>query len=88
MLSRAMYYVVVLAFCWVGVAPVGARAQVLAGTFAEGFGRPLSIRADGTQWAVGNNKYGQLGTSRGPSQLRPVQVGTDTNRGPVAAWAT
>jgi hypothetical protein len=88
MLLRAIYYVVVLAFCWVGLAPVGARAQVLAGTFAEGFGHSLSILADGTRWAVGNNKYGQPGTSRGPVQLRPAQVGTNTNRGPVVAWAT
>lgn len=66
MLPCAAHCLVVLAFCWLGLAPVGARAQALPGTFAGGVGHSLSIQADGTWWAVDNNKCGQPGTGIGP----------------------
>ncbi|MDO7847312.1 T9SS type A sorting domain-containing protein [Hymenobacter sp. M29] len=61
------------------------RAQVLARTFAAGTGHSLSIHADGTLWATGDNSYGQLGTGSTTSNSAWVQVGTATNWVQVAA---
>ncbi len=65
----------------------GARAQVLAGTFAAGAGHSLAIHADGTLWATGNNAAGQLGTGNTTSQSGWVQVGSDATWVRVAAGA-
>ncbi|MBF9224014.1 RCC1 domain-containing protein [Hymenobacter ruricola] len=54
----------------------GLRAQVLARTFAAGTYHSLSIHADGTLWATGDNGYGQLGTGTTTSATAWVQVGT------------
>ena len=65
---------------------VPARAQVLSGTFAAGDVHSLSIHADGTLWAMGDNGYGQLGL---PASVRAtgtwMQVGTATDWVQVAA---
>lgn len=62
-----------------------ARAQVLKGTFSAGFMHSLSIHADGTLWAVGNNTYGQLGDGTTTSHSSWVPVGTATNWAQVVA---
>ena len=67
-------------------APLGAVAQVLHGTFAGGNGHSLSIHADGTLWATGDNQYGQLGL--GSSVIKTgnwAQVGLATDWVMVAA---
>jgi len=62
------------------------HAQVLARTFAASSSHSLSIHADGTLWATGNNQYGQLGQpSSTASSTTWVQVGTATNWVQVAA---
>ena len=58
-----------------------ARAQVLRGTYAAGVSHSLSIHADGSLWATGDNTYGQLGTST----TSWVPVGTDKDWVQVAA---
>ena len=59
---------------------VPARAQVLPGTFSAGLNHSLSIHADGTLWATGNNTYGQLGFISGtPNSTDWVQVGSATD---------
>ena len=59
--------------------PVALWAQVLPRTFAGGHNHSLSIHADGTLWATGNNIGGQLGTGTTVSTSTWVQVGTATN---------
>jgi alpha-tubulin suppressor-like RCC1 family protein len=51
---------------------------------AAGAEYSLAIKTDGTLWAWGDDKYGQLGlgTIQGAQAQTPTQVGTDTN------WAT
>jgi alpha-tubulin suppressor-like RCC1 family protein len=68
------------------LAPARASAQVLSGTFAAGSIHSLSIHADGTLWATGDNEYGQLGLPAStPNSAGWVQVGTATNWVQVAA---
>ena len=68
------------------LAPAWANAQVLSGTFAAGSIHSLSIHADGTLWATGDNEYGQLGLPAStPNSTSWVQVGTATNWVQVAA---
>jgi alpha-tubulin suppressor-like RCC1 family protein len=68
------------------LAPAHATAQVLPGTFAAGSTHSLSIHADGTLWATGDNEYGQLGLPAStPNSAGWVQVGTATNWVQVAA---
>jgi len=66
------------------VAPL--RAQALARTFAGGQSHSLSIHADGTLWATGDNSNGQLGIPTSTTSSNTwVQVGTDANWVQVAA---
>jgi len=62
------------------------HAQVLARTFAASDSHSLSIHADGTLWATGDNTHGELAQ---PPSMRSsnawVQVGTATNWVQVAA---
>jgi alpha-tubulin suppressor-like RCC1 family protein len=68
------------------LAPAHATAQVLHGTFAAGNIHSLSIHADGTLWATGDNEYGQLGLPTSTVKSTSwVQVGTATNWVQVAA---
>jgi alpha-tubulin suppressor-like RCC1 family protein len=65
---------------------VPAHAQVLRGTFSAGTTHSLSIHADGTLWATGDNEYGQLGLPASTvNSASWVQVGTATNWVQVAA---
>jgi len=75
-LSLCLAVLALLLLLW-PLAP--ARAQVLQGTFAAGFSHSLSIHADGTLWAVGNNMYGQLGDGTSTDRSSWVQIGTATN---------
>jgi len=62
------------------------QAQALARTFAGGDTHSLSIHADGTLWATGDNQYGQLGIPTSTVRSSAwVQVGTATNWVQVAA---
>ena len=62
------------------------RAQVLPRTFAGGSSHSLSIHADGTLWATGDNSFGQLGIPTSTSSSTTwVQVGTATNWVQVAS---
>ncbi len=65
--------------------PALVRAQVLSGTFATGRDHSLSIHADGSLWAIGNNNFGQLGTGTTTGSTAWVQVGPATNWVMVAA---
>ncbi|MBF9223172.1 T9SS type A sorting domain-containing protein [Hymenobacter ruricola] len=67
------------------LAPLGAGAQALRGTFAGGRSHSLAIHADGSLWATGDNTYGQLGTGTTTSSTAWVQVGTATDWVQVAA---
>jgi alpha-tubulin suppressor-like RCC1 family protein len=68
------------------LAPARAGAQALRGTFAAGTTHSLSIHADGTLWATGDNAYGQLGLpSSTASSAGWVQVGTASDWVQVAA---
>ena len=63
-----------------------ASAQALRGTFAAGSIHSLSIHADGSLWATGDNEYGQLGLPTStPRSAGWVQVGTATDWVQVAA---
>jgi len=63
-----------------------AHGQALRGTFAAGASHSLSIHADGTLWATGSNKFGQLGIAATTASTSAwVQVGTATNWVQVAA---
>ena len=68
-----------------GMGPLAASAQVVRNTFAGGGGHSLSIHADGTLWATGNNSDGQLGDNTTTNKAAWVQVGTDTDWVQVAA---
>lgn len=42
---------------------------------AAGFDQSLALKSDGTVWAWGSNKYGQLGNGTNTDSRTPVQVG-------------
>ena len=69
------------------LAPLGAGAQALRGTFSAGGSLSLSIHGDGSLWATGDNTYGQLGTgtTSTTSSTTWVRVGTDLNWVQVSA---
>jgi alpha-tubulin suppressor-like RCC1 family protein len=68
------------------LAPARGAAQALRGTFAAGNIHSLSIHADGSLWATGDNEYGQLGLPTStPRSAGWVQVGTATDWVQVAA---
>ncbi|MEO6069697.1 MAG: T9SS type A sorting domain-containing protein [Chitinophagaceae bacterium] len=50
-------------------------------SITAGYYYSLGLKTDGTLWAWGENKYGQLGIGlvTTESQINPVQVGTDNN---------
>ena len=52
----------------------------------------VSLNSDGTLWAWGDNKYGQLGDGTVVDRWSPVQIGTDTDWSQIAlssgAWHT
>ncbi|MDJ0365887.1 hypothetical protein QMK33_12050 [Hymenobacter sp. H14-R3] len=52
--------------------------SVRAQRVAMGNYHTLTIHADGTLWAWGDNRFGQLGAGTTTMQLAPVQVGTAT----------
>jgi len=43
------------------------------------YGYTLAIKSNGTLWAWGNNRLGQLGDGSNIDRLTPTQIGTDTN---------
>ena len=59
---------------------------------AGGRDHSLAVRADGTVWAWGWNKYGQVGDGTKTNKLTPVQVGRPDRchrgqrRGRSTAW--
>lgn len=56
---------------------------------ASGYEHTLAVRADGTLWAWGDNRYGQLGVGEAiPSSVVPLQVGTATSWASVVTTHT
>jgi alpha-tubulin suppressor-like RCC1 family protein len=51
-------------------------------------GSMLSIKADGTMWAWGDNGDGNLGLGDVANRSSPVQIGTDTNWAKVASTSS
>ena len=68
MRGRTVGYVGLLVFL---ALPAGVRAATLAG----GSHHSLALRDDGTVWAWGDNRYGQLGNGSTELNLEPVEVG-------------
>jgi len=58
-------------FCW---NPVQAQGLTDVVAIAGGWFHTLALRRDGTVWAWGSNKYGQLGDGTTTDRLTPVQV--------------
>ena len=63
---------------------LGLQSQVLP-TFDGGHYHSLAIKADGSLWAWGRNKYAQLGDGTELDRYQPVRVGTDNDWVTVAA---
>jgi alpha-tubulin suppressor-like RCC1 family protein len=82
------YCLALLLGCYLLLAPGQVIAQVLHGTFSGSHQHSLSIHADGSLWATGDNTYGQLGTGSTTSTTTWVQVGAATNWVQVAAGST
>ena len=55
---------------------IGAGNNVVgvAAGYAPKFGHGLEVRSDGTVWAWGDNRFGQLGDGTTTTRLAPVQV--------------
>ncbi|OYU46455.1 MAG: hypothetical protein CFE44_02025, partial [Burkholderiales bacterium PBB4] len=53
----------------------GAHSAMVQ-TVAMGFNHTLAIRPDGSLWAWGDNRYGQLGNGRNLPSASPVKVGS------------
>jgi alpha-tubulin suppressor-like RCC1 family protein len=54
-------------------------------TVSGGIYHNLAIRSDGTLWAWGSNRKGELGDGSRIDKVQPVQIGTDKNWQSVAA---
>ena len=52
---------------------------------AAGHAHTAVIKTDGTLWAWGHNKYGQLGDGTTGGKSLPIQIGTDTDWQTVTA---
>jgi alpha-tubulin suppressor-like RCC1 family protein len=61
-------------------ANVGNWSKVDAGKL-----HTIAIKTDGTLWAWGSNKYGQLGDGTNTDRFTPTQIGTDKNWAVVSA---
>jgi alpha-tubulin suppressor-like RCC1 family protein len=53
---------------------IPVESLVIVGALAGGAGHSVAIKDDGTVWAWGDNKYGQLGNGTTNSSLVPTQV--------------
>ncbi|MFH1228520.1 MAG: hypothetical protein V1701_11550 [Planctomycetota bacterium] len=58
---------------------ISTFAMVKCCQVASGARDTLALRVDGTLWAWGQNKYGELGLGDTVSRTSPTQVGTDSN---------
>ncbi|MBO2012489.1 T9SS type A sorting domain-containing protein [Hymenobacter negativus] len=68
-----------------GTSPVGPALFWRVQPLAAGYSHTVSVRADGTLWAWGDNTAGQLGDGSASQRLSPVRVGTATSWTSVAA---
>ena len=48
-------------------------------TFSSGDAHTLAVLADGSLWAWGGNRYGQIGDGTTENRLRPVRIGRDSD---------
>lgn len=72
--SLVQAWVVLLLLSGVGVVPAAHAAE--PHRIAMGPSHRLVIRADGSLWAWGDNRYGQLGFAQPDLVASPVQIGT------------
>lgn len=67
-------------------APILAKSQMgNSQIISAGANYSLSVHADGTLWAWGGNRCGQLGDGTTTDRYSPVQIGTDNGWMAVAA---
>lgn len=52
---------------------------------AAGGAHTLAVKSDGTLWAWGSNRFGQIGDGTATDRLTPVQIGSDKTWSAVAA---
>jgi hypothetical protein len=54
--------------------PAAARPQI-----AGGYAHTVAVRADGSLYAWGDNRYGQLGDGTTVDKSRPTRIGSDSD---------
>ena len=64
---------------------ISGNASPAVSQIAAGKWHTIAINTDGTLWAWGDNRYGQLGNDTTSDRSFPVQIGTGKNWASVAA---
>ena len=72
-LLKTLYFLICLCL---SLAPVKAQCWL---SNSGGYEYSLGIKTDGTLWAWGDNRYGQLGDGTTTTKNSPNQIGTDNN---------
>ena len=77
-----IWFMVVFAFFLISL---GNASAAVTPKIAAGYSHFLAIKSDGTLWAWGNNRYGQLGDGTTVYRDSPVQIGAENDWVEVAA---